>query len=51
MPRVTPIAKPDDVPAEHRRVAEDVVKVFGGIRGPFSMMLHSPELATACCSS
>jgi 4-carboxymuconolactone decarboxylase len=45
MPRVAPIAKPDDLPAEHRHVAEDVVKVFGGIRGPFSMMLHSPELA------
>ena len=45
MPRVAPIAKPDDVPAEHRHVAEAVVKVFGGIRGPFSMMLHSPELA------
>jgi 4-carboxymuconolactone decarboxylase len=24
---------------------DQVVKVFGGVRGPFSMLLHSPELA------
>jgi 4-carboxymuconolactone decarboxylase len=46
MPRVKPIAGADDMAAEHRHVAEDVIKVFGGIRGPFSMMLHSPELAS-----
>ena len=26
-------------------VVDDVVKVFGSMRGPFSVMLHSPELA------
>src|SRR5262249_25536958 len=26
-------------------VVDDVVKVFGGVRGPFSIMLHSPGLA------
>jgi len=45
MPRIAPVAGPSDVPAEHRRVADAVVEVFGGIRGPFSMLLHSPKLA------
>jgi 4-carboxymuconolactone decarboxylase len=45
MPRVAPIKAKEDLPAEHQHVAEDVVTVFGGIRGPFSMLLHSPELA------
>ena len=45
MPRITPIAAKSDLPAEHHAVADAVVKVFGSIRGPFSMLLHSPKLA------
>ena len=45
MPRVTPITGRSDVPAEHASVVDAVVKVFGGVRGPFSMLLHSPKLA------
>jgi 4-carboxymuconolactone decarboxylase len=33
------------LPAEHQHAADAVLEVFGHIRGPFSMLLHSPELA------
>ncbi len=45
MARITPVSGKGDVPAEHHGVVDDVVKVFGGVRGPFSVMLHSPKLA------
>lgn len=45
MPRLTPITDKSAVPAEHHAIADAVIKVFGGIRGPFSMLLHSPKLA------
>jgi 4-carboxymuconolactone decarboxylase len=45
MPRVTPIADKSDVPAEHHAVVDGVLQTFGQIRGPFSMLLHSPKLA------
>ena len=45
MPRITPVSSKNDVPAEHHGVVDEVVKVFGQVRGPFSVMLHSPELA------
>jgi 4-carboxymuconolactone decarboxylase len=45
MPRVTPVTGKSDVPAEHHAVVDAVVKVFGGVRGPFSILLHSPKLA------
>ena len=45
MPRVAPITGKSDLPAEHHAVVDAVVKVFGGVRGPFSMLLHSPKLA------
>jgi len=45
MPRVKPIAEKSDVPAQYQHVADDVLGVFGRIRGPFSMLLHSPKLA------
>ena len=45
MPRVAPITSRSDLPAEHQAAADAVVKVFGQIRGPFSMLLHSPKLA------
>jgi 4-carboxymuconolactone decarboxylase len=45
MPRVAPITAKSELPAEHHAVADAVVKVFGQIRGPFSVLLHSPKLA------
>ncbi len=45
MPRVPPVTGKSDVPAEHHAVVDAVVKVFGNVRGPFSMLLHSPKLA------
>ena len=45
MPRVNPVTGKSDVLAEHHAVVDSVVSVFGGVRGPFSMLLHSPKLA------
>ena len=45
MPRIAPISSKSDVPAEHQAVFDQVAKVFGNVRGPFSMLLHSPKLA------
>src|SRR5687767_10306305 len=45
MPRVAPITGKSDVPAEHHAVVDAVTKVFGNVRGPFSILLHSPKLA------
>jgi len=45
MPRIAPVTGKSDVPAEYHGVVDDVLKVFGTIRGPFSMLLHSPKLA------
>ena len=45
MPRIKPITGKADVSAEHHAVVDAVEKIFGGVRGPFSMLLHSPKLA------
>ena len=45
MPRLAPVTGKADVPADQHAVVDQVVKVFGGVRGPFSMLLHSPKLA------
>lgn len=45
MPRIAPITGKSDVPSKHHHVVDGVLEVFGQIRGPFSMMLHSPQLA------
>src|SRR5690242_21558414 len=45
MPRIAPITGKSDVPGEYHPVVDEVLKVFGSIRGPFSIMLHSPKLA------
>src|SRR5580700_928031 len=45
MPRVPPITGKNDVPAQYHNVVDDVLSVFGQVRGPFSMLLHSPPLA------
>ncbi len=45
MPRIQPIASKADVPAEYGDIVDGVLKVFGDIRGPYSIMLHSPKVA------
>jgi 4-carboxymuconolactone decarboxylase len=45
MPRIVPVTGKPDVRAEHHRVVDAVVETFGNVRGPFSMLLHSPALA------
>lgn len=45
MPRLDPITTKAGLAPEHAHVADAVMKVFGHIRGPFSMLLHSPTLA------
>src|SRR4051794_17392415 len=45
MPRLEPITAKSALPPEHQHVADAVLEVFGHIRGPFSMLLHSPALA------
>ena len=45
MPRLDPITSKAALPPEHQAVADAVLQVFGHIRGPFSMLLHSPQLA------
>src|SRR5690242_6561045 len=45
MPRVPAITGKADVPAEHHAVVDGVMKTFGRIRGPYSMLLHTPLLA------
>ena len=45
MARVPQITSLDQLAAKDRRVGDQVIEVFGRIRGPFSILLHSPELA------
>jgi len=45
MPRIAPVTGKSDVPAEYHGVVDEVVSVFGNVRGPFSILLHSPKLA------
>jgi len=45
MPRIAPITSKSDLPQEQHALADAVVAMFGHIRGPFSMFLHSPMLA------
>jgi 4-carboxymuconolactone decarboxylase len=45
MARIPPITGKADVAPEYHYVVDQVMAVFGGLRGPFSMLLHSPKLA------
>src|SRR3954469_17985252 len=45
MPRIPPVTGKAEVAPEYHYVVDEVVKVFGNVRGPFSMLLHSPKLA------
>src|SRR6201982_457878 len=45
MPRIKAIADRASVAPAHHHLVDAVQKVFGNVRGPFSMLLHSPALA------
>jgi 4-carboxymuconolactone decarboxylase len=45
MPRVAPVTGKDGIPPEHHAAVDHVMSVFNRIRGPFSILLHSPPLA------
>jgi 4-carboxymuconolactone decarboxylase len=45
MPRLTPITSKDQVAAVDHPIADAIVKSRGALQGPFTMFLHSPELA------
>jgi len=44
MPRITPVADRSEVAPEYQEVVEGVLKTFGSIRGPHSVLLHDPQL-------
>jgi 4-carboxymuconolactone decarboxylase len=44
MSRYTPVTSKTEMEAEYEYVFGQVMGVFGRVRGPFSMLLHSPEL-------
>jgi 4-carboxymuconolactone decarboxylase len=44
-PRIPPITGKDDIAPEHHPLVDRVLEVFDSIRGPFSLLLHSPDLA------
>ena len=41
-PRITPITQRDQVPEEHRPIFDAVAEGRGSVRGPFSILMHSP---------
>src|SRR3989442_13117416 len=46
MARLTSITSREQVPAQHHAIVDGIVKSRGGIQqGPFTMFLHSPEVA------
>ncbi len=45
MARLTPITSKDQVAAKDQAIVDGIVKSRGSLQGPFTMFLHSPELA------
>jgi len=45
MARLTPITGKNQVPAKDHAIVDGIVKSRGALQGPFTMFLHSPELA------
>ena len=45
MARLTPITGKEQVAAKDHAVVDSIVKSRGAVQGPFTMFLHSPELA------
>src|SRR5215469_9523384 len=45
MARLPSVTSKDQVAAEHRTIFDSIVESRGAVQGPFTMFLHSPELA------
>jgi len=45
MARLAPITSKDQVAPEHHAIFDAIVQSRGAVQGPFTMFLHSPELA------
>jgi 4-carboxymuconolactone decarboxylase len=45
MARLTPITSKDQVATKDQAIVDGIVKSRGSLQGPFTMFLHSPELA------
>ena len=45
MPRIKMISEKSAIPAEHHPEFDAIVGVLHGVRGPFSVLMHSPGLA------
>ena len=45
MARLTPITAKEQVAPQHQAVVDGIVQSRGALQGPFTMFLHSPELA------
>ena len=45
MARLTPITKKEQVDQKHQAVVDSIVLSRGALQGPFTMLLHCPELA------
>ena len=45
MARLTPITSKDQVPAKDHAIVDAIIGSRGALQGPFSMFLHSPEIA------
>ena len=45
MARLTPITSKEQVDSKHRTVVDGIIASRGALQGPFTMFLHSPELA------
>jgi len=43
-PRITPITRREQVAEAHRPIFDAVAEGRGSVRGPFSILMHSPEL-------
>jgi hypothetical protein len=48
MLRYAPVTSGGKIQTEYQYVLDQVMDVFGRIRGPFSILLHSPKLAEPC---
>jgi 4-carboxymuconolactone decarboxylase len=46
MARLKPITSKDQLAPKDQPVADEVIKSRGGIQGPFTMLLHCPQLAS-----
>src|SRR5258705_12210946 len=45
MAPLTPITRKDQVPAKDQAIVDSIVASRGALQGPFTMFLHSPEVA------